>query len=146
MSIKDLHQALTDDITANIAGITAIKTHRPLTDLEGSEELQVFVVPAGVAKGQLLNKTTFEDLLVFNIGLIKKIDAGTDAEVEAQIESVIEQLEDIRKFYTIRSISGAESDYKHHDVKSIAIYDYEILDDDSQLISAVEITFKEWRQ
>lgn len=140
MSIFDLQQAVVDDLNAEFSGLGAVKTNRPLIDLEAAIDQKVFVAKGMVGPSQLLSKVKSEDLLRIQVGVLKSAEID---DIDAQ-DVIIKVGEDIRKFYQARSINGAESSYKFHEVTSLAIYDYDKLDKDGSILAVVEITFKEW--
>jgi len=140
MSLFDLQDAVLADLNTSFPGLNAEKSNRPLSDLGDSDVQKVFVVKGGAGPSKLMNRQpTYEDLLKIQIGVIKRVSN------QVEEDAVIKVAEDIRRFYVGRGLTGVESKYQPHEVISISIYDYQILDEDSQIISAVEMTFKEWR-
>lgn len=141
MSIFDLHQTFTDDVNTVFSTLNAVKTNRPKTILEENEFKKAFVSKGKVGPSILMNKKpTYEDILRMHVIVIQRTDGKEDKE-----EAVIKFTEDIRKHYVGKSLVGAESTYRPHEQISLAIYDYDSLDQDGVTLSVVEIAFKEWR-
>lgn len=141
MSIFDLHTTFTNNVNAEFPTLGAVKTNRPKTQLDENELKKAFVSKGKVGPSVLMNKQpTYEDILRMHVIVIERTDGD-----EAKEEAIMKFTEDIRQHYVGKKLTGAEGIYLPHEQISLAIYDYDSLDQDGVTLSVVEIAFKEWR-
>lgn len=137
MSWDDLHTLLTDDINSLFPTINAQKSKNANVELGETNELKVFVVPGPPEEGQMLTREIYEDVLTYDIVVLKRPGNGGEAEEN----NIINTAEDIRVKYTGRPIGK----YRFHKSMAITLYDYSKLQNSQQIVSAVTVMFKEWR-
>jgi len=141
MSLLDLQSTAVADLTGAFS-FTAEEAFNPEITLQSTENMRVLVVPVSVMNAKRLTRNNvWDELPTIQIAVVQRVqpNAGTPI-TEKAILTIAESIRD--RYKTITRLTGT-SVYTVMSVNFMPFYDYEELDDSAQIVSIIEVQFKE---
>ncbi len=144
MSILDCRDKVVTYLNDNFspANFTAIGLLIPVTSLEESETMKVFVAP-DPGKPSIIDKETRKDstkIHAIQIGIIQKVESNN-----VQGDDVINFIESVADTFHDQNLPvGGSPIYRSLGVSYQAVYDYMKLDEDNQILSIIEVSYQEF--
>ena len=140
MSLIDCQETVTTTITSAPLSLGAVNAFTPEIELKDVKDLKVFVVPVDVVNPRRMDRAgTWEEQPIIQIGIARRVQNGS-----VTIQDILTVANTIREhFKNLFEIVGT-STYFIMDVTFTPFYVYEELDEDTIVLSIIQITFKEF--
>ena len=136
--ITQMADAITDALNAATFSIafTAERSYRPKYTMEGLKSLRVAVVQSGRERSAISRGSDLK-VSVIDIGILKKLDRGTAAVVEAEIDGLLQLAEEVEMLMNRAKFACPIARVTR--VVTEPIYDPEALQDRNEFVSIVKV-------